>query len=80
MLASYLMSRYRWTLSKTLEFVRSKNVFIGLSEHYIGQLECLEEILNGEVQKAKLSNGWKGPFLSDEEEIISKTFINSQEI
>ena len=39
MLSGYLMYKYRWTASKTLQFIRSKNVFIGLSEHYIRQLE-----------------------------------------
>lgn len=46
MLVAFVMSRYRWTLSKSLEFIRSKKIFIGLSEHYIEQLEILEEILN----------------------------------
>jgi hypothetical protein len=41
MLTAFLMSRYRWKLGKTLEFIRSKQIFIGLSEHYIEQLETL---------------------------------------
>ena len=41
MLSGYLMCKYKWTVSKTLEFIRSKNVFIGLSEYYIQQLELL---------------------------------------
>jgi hypothetical protein len=80
MLSAFLMSKYRWSLSKTLEYIRSKNIFIGLSEHYISQLEQLESLLNSEEDKAKLTNGWKGPYSNDEEEIISKTFINSQEL
>jgi len=39
MLCAYLMSKYRWTLDKTLAYIRSKNIFIGLSEAYIIQLE-----------------------------------------
>ena len=46
MLTAFLMSKYRWSLSKTLEYIRSKKIFIGLSEHYIEQLELLEVILN----------------------------------
>jgi hypothetical protein len=46
MLTAFLMSKYRWNLSKTLEYIRSKKIFIGLSEHYIEQLEILETILN----------------------------------
>jgi hypothetical protein len=80
MLCAYLMSRYRWTLDKTLAYIRSKGVFIGLSESYIGQLENLQLMLNAEEGKTKLTNDWKGPSNTEEEEIISKTYINSQEI
>jgi hypothetical protein len=80
MLSAYLMSRYRWTLDKTLAYIRSKSVFIGLTESYIGQLESLESMLNAEEDKPKLTSEWKGPYGTDEEEIISNTFINSQEI
>jgi hypothetical protein len=80
MLSAFLMSKYRWTLDKTLAYIRSKNVFIGLSENYIAQLETLQTILNDELDKPKLTSEWKGPFNNDEEEIISKTYINSQEI
>jgi hypothetical protein len=45
MLTAYLMSRYRWTLGKTLAYIRAKNVFIGLSENYISQLEALQPFL-----------------------------------
>ena len=38
MLTALLMSKYRWNLSNTLEYVRSKKIYIGLSEHYIEQL------------------------------------------
>ena len=31
MLCAFLMSKYRWNLDKTLAYVRSKNIFIGLS-------------------------------------------------
>lgn len=31
MLSAFLMNRYRWKLGKTLEFIRSKQIFIGLS-------------------------------------------------
>ena len=80
MLSAFLMSKYRWSLDKTLAYIRSKDIFIGLTENYIAQLEALEGILNEESDKPKLTNDWKGPYFNDEEEIISKTFINSQEI
>ena len=80
MLTAFLMSKYRWTLSKTLQYVRSKKIYIGLSEHYIEQLELLESILNNQEEKPKLTNSWRGPYNSDEENLISKTYINSQEI
>jgi hypothetical protein len=41
MLVAYLMSKFRWSLNKTLEYVRSKSIYIGLTEHYIHQLEIL---------------------------------------
>lgn len=65
MLSAYLMSRYRWTLDKTLAYIRSKSVFIGLTESYIAQLENLEAILSQEEGKAKLTNDWKGPYNSE---------------
>ena len=80
MLTALLMSRYRWTLSKTLKYVRSKNIFIGLSEHYIRQLEVLECILQEQEGEDRLSAGWGGPYRTNEEEIIAKTYLNSQEI
>ena len=80
MLSAFLMSRYRWTLSKTLEYIQSKKIYIGLSEHYIEQLELIETILNQEEGKLELSTGWRGPYVSDEEDLLSKTYLNSQEI
>lgn len=78
MLVAFLMNRYKWKLSKALEFVRSKQLFIGLSEHYIEQLEILEHIL---MQAGiPLSSEWRIEYTSTEEEIVSKTFLNSQEI
>lgn len=80
LLVALLMDKYRWTLRKTLEYIRAKDVFIGLSEHYIGQLEQLQDVLSQDKNNSPLSSSWKGPYLNEEEEIISKTFINSQEI
>lgn len=67
------MCKYKWTASKTLQFIRSKNVFIGLSEYYIQQLELLEKILQQTIfnedgimtQGVKLTNDWKGPYVSE---------------
>ena len=74
------MSKYRWTLSKTLEYIRSKKIYIGLSEHFIEQLEKLEQILKSEEDKPPLTSGWRGPYCSQEEDLISKTYLNSQEL
>ncbi len=46
MIVAFLMNKFRWSLRKTLEYVRSKGVYIFLTEHYILQLELLENILN----------------------------------
>ena len=76
MVAAFLMNRFRWKLSKVFEFVRSKQLFIGLSDHYIEQLEILQEIL--EKTGKPLSSQWRIEYISIEQEIISKTFLNSQ--
>lgn len=65
MLTAFLMSKYRWSLDKTLAYIRSKDIFIGLTENYIAQLEALENILNEESDKPKLTNDWKGPYFND---------------
>ena len=57
MLVAFLMNRYKWKLSKALEFLRSKQLFIGLSEHYIEQLEILESLLLG--SGIQLSTEWR---------------------
>ena len=41
LVAGYLMYKYRWKLGKTLEFIRTKGVYISLTEHFIHQLEFL---------------------------------------
>lgn len=51
------MNRYRWRLGKVLEFIRSKSIFIGLSEHYIEQLEMLEEFLG--KSEPELTSDWR---------------------
>jgi hypothetical protein len=38
MIVAYLMNKFRWALRKTLEYIRSKGVYIFLTEHYIAQL------------------------------------------
>jgi hypothetical protein len=64
MLTAYMMSRYRWTLGKTLAYIRAKNVFIGLSENYISQLEALQPLLAAEENKNPLSDTWSPPYAS----------------
>ena len=73
-LTAYLMDRFGWRLRKTVEFLQSKAVPITLSQSHIEELVNLERYLGNHTP---LSSGWSGPYLSEEEELLSKTFINT---
>lgn len=64
---AYLMNKFRWALGKSLEYIRAKNVYIGLNDHYVEQLEILEEILNLDSEKHPLTKVWSGPYFSTQE-------------
>ena len=37
-------------------------------------------MLDQEENKPVLTSAWRGPYFSDEENLISKTYLNSQEL
>ena len=71
---TYLMDRYRWRLRKTLEFLQSKGITIVLTDSNIEELTNIEYLFSREH---KLSHLWIGPYLDEEEELLTKTFNNT---
>ena len=68
------MNRFKWKLCKAIQFLQSKGAFIGLTENNIQELANLEIIL---LKDSRLTSAWTGPFVDEEEELISKTFANT---
>ena len=76
-LTAYLMDRFQWRLRKTVDYLQSKAIPITLSESHIEELVSLERHLG---VNSVLTLSWEGPYADDEEEIISKTYLNTSNV
>ena len=69
----YFMKKYDWSLQKSMEYLKIKKPDMFIPHYFISQLKNYEEKLNN----SENSFNWFGAVYKDQnEEIISKTFVN----
>jgi len=74
---AYLMRRYLWSCSKSLDFMRSRQPSIRLNSGFQRQLQGLE----GKLSRSGLgprTRGWEEDTGDEEERLVANTFRNAQ--
>lgn len=77
LLVAFLMDRFQWRLRKVVDYLQSKAIPITLSESHIEELVGLERHLS---MDSVMTLHWDGPYADEEEELISKTYINTSNV
>eukprot|EP00401_Gymnodinium_catenatum_P007423 CAMPEP_0117604848 /NCGR_PEP_ID=MMETSP0784-20121206/78894_1 /TAXON_ID=39447 /ORGANISM="" /LENGTH=301 /DNA_ID=CAMNT_0005407883 /DNA_START=183 /DNA_END=1088 /DNA_ORIENTATION=+ len=77
-LAAYLMQKYRWSLRKTLEFMKSRGLGTEIKMGFMHQLQSFEKRLVASHADVPLGREWcdLAPSCDPEELLISNTFVN----
>lgn len=78
-LTAYLMRRYLWTKSKTLQYLEFRGVPVDMKPAFQQQLLSYETRLAAKSSKA-LSNGWSSPPSGERliDTIVTNTYLNGQ--
>ena len=76
----FLMSRFRWNLLKTLEYMDYLKSDLEINEEYFKELQAVAEQYD---QENELSDNWENNYKSpqqhrEEEILVSNTFLNSK--
>lgn len=76
---AYLMRRYRWSCSKALDFMRSRQPSMRLNTGFLRQLQALESRMSRSGVGPR-SRGWNEEVEDDEERLVTNTFRNAQNL
>ena len=82
----YLLKKYKWTLGKALEFIKSKKTDVDIMKHFLTQLSLFDARLSR--TNIPKSSDWHGNIQNfnigkleyeSEENVMRNTYLNGQE-